>query len=64
MEPIADLRGDSVGDVRLHGGHVLLGVVDRHEQVARVCDGERLPPVLRVIVQLQPVEERGCGGGA
>lgn len=63
-QPIADLCGDSVGDVRLHGGHVLLGVIDRDEQVTRVCDGEWVPPIFQVVVQLQPVEERGRGGGA
>lgn len=63
-QPAADLCGDSVGDVRLHGGHMLLRVVHRDEQVTRLRAGKRVPPVFQVVVQLQPVEERGRGGGA
>lgn len=43
---------------------MLLRVVHRDEQVPRLRAGERVPPVFQVVVQLQPVEERGRGGGA
>lgn len=60
-----NLGGHSVGDVRLHGGHVLLGVVHGDEEVVGFGGGVRIPSVcLQVVVQLQPVEERGGGGGA
>lgn len=59
------LGGDSVGDVGLHGGHVFLWVVDRDEEVTglrRLRVG--VPDVgFRIVVQLQPVEQRRRGGG-
>lgn len=62
-QPIADLGGDPVGDVGLHGGHVLLWVVHRDEQVAHLHGGVRVAAIsLQVIVQLQPVEQRGRRG--
>lgn len=57
----ADLGGDPVGDVGLHGGDVLLRVVHCNKQVAGFCGGVEVPAVgIQVVVQLQPVEQRRC----
>lgn len=59
----ADLGGDPVGDVGLHGGDVLLGVVHGDKEVAGFRGDVGVPAVrLRLVVQLQPVEERGHRG--
>lgn len=60
-----NLGGHSVGDVGLHGGDVLLRVVHGDKKVAGLHGGVRVPGVrFQVIVQLQPVEQRGRGGRA
>lgn len=52
---VSNLGGDSVGDIGLHGGHVLLWVVNGDKKVTgfygvlRVC--------FQVTIQLQPVEQ-------
>lgn len=59
-QPVADLGGDSVGDVGLHGGDVLLWVVNGDEKVVGFRRGVGVRSVwIKVIVQLQPVEEHG-----
>ena len=49
------LSDHSVGDVGLHGGDVFLRVVDGDEEVT--CFS------IQVVIQLQPVQEGGRGGG-
>lgn len=64
QHPKADLGGHSVGDVGLHCRDVLLRVIHRDKQVPRFVGVVVVPRVwLNVVVQLQPIEQRGCWGG-
>lgn len=62
---IADLSGNSVGNVGLHCGDVLLWVINRDKKVTGFSGGIGVASIcFQFVIQLQPVEQGGRRGGA